>query len=74
MLQLKRKLPKVNRELAAHILENEEAENETNEAGDTDAKKKSKKKKALGSEVLKEDDRFNILFKNKVLYSSQLAA
>lgn len=65
-LQIKRKLPKVNRVLAARILEDEEAENETKDADGGDAiKKKSKKKKALSSDVFK-DERFAAMFENKV--------
>ncbi|KAJ4716803.1 Nucleolar protein 10-like [Melia azedarach] len=63
-ITLKRKLPKVNRGLAARILENEEAENETKEADDDELKKKSKKKKGLGSDVFK-DERFAAMFENK---------
>ena len=65
-LQIKRKLPKVNRVLAARILEDEEAENETKDADGDDIKKKSKKKKALSSDVFK-DERFTAMFENKVI-------
>ena len=66
VLQIKRKLPKVNRLLAARILENEEAEDEMKDVDDPHTKKKSsKKKKALSSDILK-DERFKALFENKV--------
>ena len=71
MLQPKMKLPKVNRNLAQKILENEEAENEKTETDDIDTKKKSKKKKTLGSEVFK-DERFAKMFENKVRQSNQM--
>lgn len=64
-LQIRRKLPKVNRNLAARILENEEAENEEKDADENETKKKSKKKKGLSAEILK-DERFAELFTNKV--------
>ncbi|XP_018848422.2 nucleolar protein 10 [Juglans regia] len=63
-ITIRRKLPKVNRDLAARILEGEEAENEKKDADDNDTKKPSKKKKGLGSEVL-EDERFAAMFRNK---------
>lgn len=63
-LQIKRKLPKVNREMAASILE--EAANEKKDADGNETKKGSKKKNALGSEIF-EDERFAALFENKVL-------
>ncbi|XP_057974962.1 uncharacterized protein LOC131162470 [Malania oleifera] len=62
-ITIKRKLPKVNRVLAARLLENEEAENEKKDAGGVDTKKTSKKK-GLSSEILK-DERFVQLFENK---------
>lgn len=65
MRQLKRKLPKVNRGLAARILENEEAENEKKDDDDNENKKKLKKKKSLSSDVFK-DERFAGMFENKV--------
>lgn len=66
LLQLKRKLPKVNRGLAARLLENEEAENEKKDVdADDENKKKLKKKKALSSDVFK-DERFAAMFENKV--------
>lgn len=61
-ITIKRKLPKVNRTLAARILENEEAEDEKKDADN--AKKTSKKKKGLSSDVLK-DERFAAMFENK---------
>ncbi|XP_030540849.1 nucleolar protein 10 [Rhodamnia argentea] len=63
-ITIKRKLPKVNRVLAARLLENDEAENENKESDDNEIKKKSKKKKGLNSEVFK-DDRFAAMFENK---------
>ncbi|XP_056162338.1 uncharacterized protein LOC130136204 [Syzygium oleosum] len=63
-ITIKRKLPKVNRVLAARLLENDEAENENKESEDNESKKKSKKKKGLDSEVLK-DERFTAMFENK---------
>ncbi|KAK1273208.1 hypothetical protein QJS04_geneDACA022269 [Acorus gramineus] len=62
-ITIKRKLPKVNRVLAARLLENEAEENKTQEVDDSTAKKTSKKKK-LGSELLK-DERFTAMFENK---------
>ncbi|OWM85471.1 hypothetical protein CDL15_Pgr019095 [Punica granatum] len=61
-ITIKRKLPKVNRLLAANLLENDEAEKD--EAEDNENKKKSKKKKGLSSELLK-DERFAALFEDK---------
>lgn len=72
-LQLKRKLPKSNRALAARLLEEEE-EQDVKKDVDADAqstpaaKKASKKKKGLTTEVL-EDDRFKPMFNDKVLRS-----
>ncbi|KAK3440966.1 hypothetical protein EUGRSUZ_B01227 [Eucalyptus grandis] len=63
-ITIKRKLPKVNRVLAARLLENDEAENENKESDDNEPKKKSKKKKGLDGEVLK-DERFAAMFENK---------
>ncbi|KAL0404824.1 UNVERIFIED_CONTAM: Nucleolar protein 10 [Sesamum radiatum] len=69
-ITIKRKLPKVNRALAARLLEEEEELNENKGADDadvqktSDAKKTSKKKKGLTSEVLK-DERFTAMFENK---------
>jgi ribosome biogenesis protein ENP2 len=66
-LQIKRKLPKVNRLLAARLLETEDAENEKRDAvEDVETKKASKKKKGLSMQDL-EDDRFKAIFTNKVL-------
>jgi len=68
-LQIKRKLPKVNRLLAARLLESEDVENEKRDAvEDVEIKKASKKKKGLSMQDL-EDDRFKAIFTNKVLYS-----
>ncbi|KAL7173884.1 hypothetical protein ACSBR2_033194 [Camellia fascicularis] len=63
-ITIKRKLPKVNRVLAARLLENEEAENEKKDEDGADAKKTSKKKKGLRSDDLK-DERFAAIFENK---------
>ncbi|KAF2314635.1 hypothetical protein GH714_028121 [Hevea brasiliensis] len=60
----RRRLPKVNRDLAARILENEEVENEKKDADENETKKPSKKKKGLSSELF-QDERFASLFKNK---------
>ncbi|GFP81275.1 nucleolar protein 10 [Phtheirospermum japonicum] len=67
-ITIKRKLPKVNRTLAAKILEEEDEQNEKKAAADvaadiaaTDAKKTTKKKKGLTSDVLK-DERFKDMF------------
>lgn len=73
-LQLKRKLPKTNRALAARLLEEEEEQDDQKDV-DPDAqktstaKKASKKKKGLTSEVL-EDERFKPMFNDKVFRSS----
>lgn len=63
-LQIKKKLPKINRTLAKELLENEEAENMEDVDG-VDAKKISKKKKGLTADILK-DERFGGMFANKV--------
>ncbi|XP_031281010.1 nucleolar protein 10-like [Pistacia vera] len=63
-ITLKRKLPNVNCGLAARILENEEAEDESKDVDDNETKKKSKKKKGLGSDVFK-DERFVAMFEIK---------
>ncbi|KAL6504932.1 hypothetical protein OROHE_023690 [Orobanche hederae] len=72
-ITIKRKLPKVNRTLAAKILEEEEEQNVKN--GDTDGanvKKTSKKKRGIPSEVLK-DERFKAMFQNKDFEVDQLS-
>ncbi|KAK9671224.1 hypothetical protein RND81_12G014400 [Saponaria officinalis] len=56
-ITMKRRLPKVNREKARELLENEEAEKET----DADVNKPLKKKKAISSDILN-DDRFTDFF------------
>ncbi|KAK9740728.1 hypothetical protein RND81_03G056000 [Saponaria officinalis] len=57
-ITMKRRLPKVNREKARELLENEEVEKET----DADANKPlKKKKKAISSDILN-DDRFTDFF------------
>lgn len=63
-LQIRKKLPKVNRQLAARILENGEAENEYKGA-DVEIKKTSKKKKGISSEIFK-DERFAEMFRDEV--------
>lgn len=63
-ITIKRKLPKVNRALAARLLENEEAEMEKKDIDGADKKKTTKKKKGLTSEDLK-DERFDAIFKIK---------
>lgn len=65
-LQIKKRLLKVNRTLAARLLENEEAENEKGDAGEDGIKKASKKKKTLNIHDL-EDERFKSIFTDKVL-------
>ncbi|KAL2243481.1 UNVERIFIED_CONTAM: hypothetical protein Sindi_0466100, partial [Sesamum indicum] len=52
---IKRKLPKVNRALAARLLEVEEELNENKGADDADVQKTSKKKKGLTSQVPKDE-------------------
>lgn len=59
-------MPKVNRRLAAQLHENEVAEDEKREAEDADTNKKSKKKKGLTTEIMK-DERFSAMFENKVI-------
>ncbi|KAJ4958993.1 hypothetical protein NE237_026104 [Protea cynaroides] len=63
-ITIKRKLPKVNRALAARLLEDEEVEGEVKDVDVAITKKSSKKKKGLSSEMLK-DDRFASMFENK---------
>lgn len=66
-LQIKRKLPKVNRTLAARLLETEDTEYEKrDDVEENETKKLSKKKKGLSMQDL-EDDRFKDIFTNKVL-------
>ncbi|KAK9106221.1 hypothetical protein Scep_023065 [Stephania cephalantha] len=62
-ITIMRKLPKVNRELAARILENEETE-EVEVKDDGDDKNKKKKKKGLDSGLMK-DERFAAMFENQ---------
>lgn len=64
-MQIKRRLPKVNRTLVEQLLENEEAENLKEDVDGIDAKKTSKKKKGLTMDVL-EDERFKRIIENKV--------
>lgn len=63
VLQIQKRLPKVNRLLAArlHIAEESEMEN----MDDTVGKKKSKKNRRLTSDILR-DTRFAAMFENKV--------
>ncbi|GMH01582.1 hypothetical protein Nepgr_003421 [Nepenthes gracilis] len=61
-IALRRKLPKVNRDLAARLMNNE-AENEMKDADQAD-KKASKKRKGMSSEILK-DPRFEEMFRNE---------
>lgn len=73
-MQIKRKLPKVNRAFASQLLENEEAENEKDaDVADADAKKalKKKKKGPTSSEIF-EDERFKAMFENKVFQSCSI--
>ena len=72
-MQIKRKLPKVNRALAAQLLEEEEELNENKGGDDADVQKTSKKKKGLMSEVLK-DERFTVIFENKVFHRGSIYA
>lgn len=65
-MQVKKKLPKVNRALAARLLESEEAEYEKRDAGDDETKKASKKKKGANMQDLL-DERFKPMFTNEVL-------
>lgn len=73
-LQIKKKLPKVNRTLAARIFEEEEEQNENKGTDDgtvppkSSDDKKTKKKKGLTSDVFK-DERFTAMFENKVTRS-----
>ncbi|KAL6004521.1 hypothetical protein ACLOJK_005075 [Asimina triloba] len=72
-ITIKRKLPKVNRVLAARLLEDEEAqEGELENDDDTTAKKKSKKRKGLSSELLK-DGRFAMMFEDKDFQVDELS-
>ncbi|PWA52406.1 embryo sac development arrest 7 [Artemisia annua] len=63
-ITIKRKLPKVNRNLAKRLLEDEEFEANKKDIETVDAKKPSKKKRGLTSEVF-EDKRFIDLFKKQ---------
>ena len=63
-LQIRKKLPKVNRQLAARILENEGAEDENKDA-DVEIMKTSKKKKVISSDIFK-DERFAEMFRDEV--------
>ncbi|KAG4991892.1 hypothetical protein JHK87_025349 [Glycine soja] len=65
-ITVRKKLPKVNRALAARLLETEEAENEKRDedADDGETKKASKKKKGLSMQDL-QDDRFKAIFTNE---------
>ncbi|XP_073102570.1 uncharacterized protein [Elaeis guineensis] len=64
-ITIKKKLPKVNRLLAARLLEKEAAEEAEKNLDDADTKKKtSKKNRGLNSEILR-DERFVAMFENK---------
>ncbi|GAB2227918.1 hypothetical protein Droror1_Dr00009747 [Drosera rotundifolia] len=63
-ITLRRKLPKVNKVLAAQLLENQEAVNEKQDSDIAADKKPSKKKKGLSSDIL-EDSRFADMFKDE---------
>lgn len=65
-LQVRKKLPKVNRALAARLLESEEVENEKRDGDDDETKKASKKKKGLSMQDL-QDERFKAIFTDEVL-------
>lgn len=71
LLQIKRKLPKVNRDIYKQILENEEAETKRKDADNADVEttKKSKKKKGPNAEFIG-DERFKRIFVDQVLPSS----
>lgn len=67
LLQIKRKLPKVNRDLAARLLKDEDVENEKRDAAeDEETKKASNKKKGLSMQDL-QDERFKAIFTNEVI-------
>lgn len=75
-MQIKRKLPKVNRTLASRLLEEDENHDDQKGTDSTDNlnvpdKKTSKKKKSLTSEVLK-DERFAPMFQNKVILTGTI--
>ncbi|XP_038970616.1 nucleolar protein 10 isoform X2 [Phoenix dactylifera] len=64
-ITIKKKLPKVNRLLAARLHEKQEAEEAETKLEDADTKKKtSKKNRGLSSEILR-DERFAAMFENK---------
>ncbi|XP_047316243.1 nucleolar protein 10 [Impatiens glandulifera] len=65
-ITIKRKLPKVNRDLYSRLHENDEPveENKDVDGTNTDVKRSSKKRKGLNSDIVK-DDRFNSIFENK---------
>ncbi|CAI0625382.1 unnamed protein product [Linum tenue] len=62
-ITIAKKLPKVNRSLAASILE-KETENERKDAEAVENKKGSKKNKGLGTDIF-HDERFGGMFENK---------
>ena len=67
-LQKKRRLPKVNRDLAATLLNEEDGEEEKKSVEDEEAAKKASKKKKLGlSDENFTDGRFGAMFQNPVL-------
>ncbi|XP_004514900.1 uncharacterized protein [Cicer arietinum] len=64
-ITIKRKLPKVNRDLAARLLKDEDVENEKRDAAeDEETKKASNKKKGLSMQDL-QDERFKAIFTNE---------
>ncbi|EPS69213.1 hypothetical protein M569_05554, partial [Genlisea aurea] len=63
-ITIKSRLPKVNRTLAARILEEEQEHNNADKEDETEPVKKKGKKKGLSNEVFK-DERFEAMFKNK---------
>lgn len=67
-LQKKRRLPDVNRDLAATLLKEEDGEEEKKSAEDEEAAKKASKKKKPGlSDENFTDGRFSAMFENQVL-------
>ncbi|KAI4348607.1 hypothetical protein L6164_009314 [Bauhinia variegata] len=63
-ITIRKKLPKVNRVLAARLLESEETKIEKEDADEDEAKRTSKKKKVLSMQDL-QDERFAAIFENK---------
>lgn len=71
LLQIKKKLPKVNRHIYQQILENEEAETKRKDGDNADVEttKKSKKRKGPNAEFIG-DERFKRIFMDQVLHLS----